>query len=690
MQSKFTFSALIIFLTFTLFSLLSSTTNAADTIFSAKQEIESLIEAGDFSAANTAIEQMKISFADEPNLPEYLCQIAYRYEKVEAFEQAELLNSQIAADFDGHEYGIYAALQFAKLQIYGLIDSGNYEQAEASVEQMAVDFAGNDYLARRLWEAANRYDKFKAFGYSKELCEQIVTNHPEHTYATYAALQLAKLTTYELIDAGDYESADVAISQIINNFTSHKQLSRRLYEIAKKYEQKGDIGHAKILIALIAANYPNDKYGIRAALQLAAINICELIDTGNYESADSDTEQMVTGFTGHADLAKRLWETANRYDKIKAFRHSKEVCERIVADCPEDEFTTYAKLQLVKLKVYELIDAGDHSGAESAVLSLTEDFTGHKQLSRRLYEVAQQYLKAGAFVNGKALHSRIAADYPDDKYGLRSAIQVTKLHIYELIDANDMEAADSAVLQMKSDFNGQEMFYHQLDSVAEKYSEVGRIEKAKEICEEIIQGRPNEDEAVVTAKARLKTFEIIDAIESGYEAVAETAIAQLRSEFSDTQQQCVAMLYLTQRLYEKALPLHSDDSARLDCLNKVVSILGSEVVGQIEGNSYKLRAYLTLAHAHRQLGNYISSIEYHNKVLNDYPEYKNCWNSQFMIGRCYEDMLRTGQIPESEADIIRIIYEDLVQKYPHCEASKYAKNWLERYELNMKRIRASK
>ena len=45
----------------------------------AQDRILSLVDTGDFSSANTAIEQLKVDFADDARLAEGLCQIAYKY-----------------------------------------------------------------------------------------------------------------------------------------------------------------------------------------------------------------------------------------------------------------------------------------------------------------------------------------------------------------------------------------------------------------------------------------------------------------------------------------------------------------------------------------------------------------------------------------------------------------------------------
>jgi tetratricopeptide (TPR) repeat protein len=341
----------------------------------ARDRILYSIKSGNFISADAGIKQLKNDFKNNPDLPEQLCAIAYNYEKAEAFQKAKELNAEIAAEFPKHEYGKFAALQLAKLNIYELIDIRSYKSADKNIKQMTADFARNKDLARRLFEIANRYDKIAtryneqaAFEYSKDLCKQIVADYPKDEYASYASLQLAKLRVYKLIDEGSYASAFSVAFDMINNFAHHKQLSRR------------------------------------------------------------------------------LWEIANRYDKYKEFDYSKKICELIVAiNSEEDEYAKYALLQLAKLKVYELIAKGEYESADAVISQLTKDFAGHKQLSRRLYEIAQRYADKGAFAYAETLHGSVASGYSNDKYGLRSTSRTKEMGVYVLLEEGDYEAADLAV-----------------------------------------------------------------------------------------------------------------------------------------------------------------------------------------------------------------------------------------------------
>lgn len=578
--------------------------NAHETIQAARDEVVSLIDAGDFVAANTAIEQMIKDFADDPALPEILCRIAYKYEKVEALSQARSLNARIAADFPEHQYGVYAALQLAKLRIYEQIDAGDFESAGAAVTRMAAHFVGNENLARRLWEVANRYDKAEAFDYSKALCERIAANHPEDVYATYARLQLAKLGAFDLIHTGDYESVHSTVSQMMSDFAGHKQLPRR------------------------------------------------------------------------------LWEIANRYEKFKAFGHSKKVCQRIVADYPQDEYATYARLELAKLEVYELIGKGSYEAADSAALKMMTDFAGHKQLTRRLYEIAQAYPDAGAWEHGKVLHDRIAAAYPGDKYGSRSAIQAAKLNIYGLINSGDLDGAAEAVSQIKTTYAGHELFFSTLESVAERYAIVGQHEAARTLYQQIIQQCPADRKAAAVAKAGLGRCDISSAIRSGNDTAADAAISQLLSELARSEYQQEAIHSLAYGLYTDCLAAASqmDDSALVaNYALKIISLLENHLLVLNLPVHVRADAYLMLAECYDRLEAPSAAREYYQKYYDTSPGYRLECYAKHMVARCLERELKLGLVSEDEAKPrIREIHQNILSDYPECDAVEYAQEWLEK------------
>lgn len=54
-------------------------------------------------------------------------------------------------------------------------------------------------------------------------------------------------------------------------------------------------------------------------------DILTLIDAGDYASAEAAVAQMAADFAGDKILARKLWEIANRYDKVEAYSYSRRL-----------------------------------------------------------------------------------------------------------------------------------------------------------------------------------------------------------------------------------------------------------------------------------------------------------------------------------------------------------------------------
>jgi tetratricopeptide (TPR) repeat protein len=80
------------------------------------------------------------------------------------------------------------------------------------------------------------------------------------------------------------------------------------------------------------------------------------------------------------------------------------------------------------------------------------------------------------------------------------------------------------------------------------------------------------------------------------------------------------------------------------------------------------RAYWCSAVVYSQeLAEYTKGIEYYQHILDNWPDYKYAWHAQFLLGRYYEKLQKTGALPKSEAEAkIDGAYEAVIEEYPHC------------------------
>jgi tetratricopeptide (TPR) repeat protein len=98
-----------------------------------------------------------------------------------------------------------------------------------------------------------------------------------------------------------------------------------------------------------------------------------------------------------------------------------------------------------------------------------------------------------------------------------------------------------------------------------------------------------------------------------------------------------------------------------------------------------------LQHAHyfagvccRKLGQYDNALAYYQTVVDSWPDYQFAWSAQYLIGICYENLIKSGVLTASEAGLkIEESYKAVAEKYPNSPLT--ANACMKLSDLNLKR-----
>ena len=83
--------------------------------------------------------------------------------------------------------------------------------------------------------------------------------------------------------------------------------------------------------------------------------------------------------------------------------------------------------------------------------------------------------------------------------------------------------------------------------------------------------------------------------------------------------------------------------------------------------------YFTGVCYRRHLGDYAKTLEYYQKVVDEWPNYQYAWSAQCLIGECYEKLRDSGVLSESEANPkIEQAYMAVIERYPTCSLAGHA------------------
>ena len=153
-----------------------------------------------------------------------------------------------------------------------------------------------------------------------------------------------------------------------------------------------------------------------------------------------------------------------------------------------------------------------------------------------------------------------------------------------------------------------------------------------------------------------------------------------------------AIFCIGEAYYNRAVQHESNkdpESEAIADFTRAVSVL-QVIFEQLPHTGLTNYAYYLTADSSKEIGRYEeaagyyeNAIEYYEDAVESYAEvsdvqnFEYAWNAQFMTGRIYEKLVKSGSMSESEADpLIRTAYETLLEKYPNCKAAKTASNWL--------------
>jgi outer membrane protein assembly factor BamD len=683
MKDKFNSSYLTMFFMLSLFfSLHFLATGAAGNILSEQQSIESLIKADRLTDAQARIEQLKVDYSKDSQLPYVLYGIGRRYEWSDKYNEARNVYQQIIQNHTDSPYANKARLGLARENAFSLIISGNYSQAENVVNKLETDFAGDFDLPDTLFWIGRRYEWSGKYDMANNIYQKIIQNHSSSSYADRARLGLARENAFSLIVSGDYSQAEQVVSKLETDFAGNSDLPDTLYWIGRRYEWSDKYDRAKNIYQKIVQNYSSSSYADKAKLSLARENIFSLIISGKYDQAEQAIDKLKTDFAGNSDLLDTLYYIGERYRWGKQYEKAKLIYGQIVQDYPNSRQANKAKLGIARVNVLSLIAAQKYDDAEQAFDKLIIDFSGHPDLLGTLYWIADDYQWVKEYEKAKLIYEQMVQNYPDSQYASKAKLGAARMEVTSLIESGHYQRAREAFVKLLADFSTSTDLPKTLSWIAEKYEEAGETEAAKKIFQNMILDYRKKPEIVVSARAHLTKYELYSAIEASNDSTADAIISQLGAELEEPSKRYELLVSIAKRLDMKsaALNVETENSAlAANYALKVISILENQVLSMNPSAHFRMEAYYHLAECYRRLDIPSTAREYYQKFFDVKPQdYLACY-AKHMVARCMEQETELGLISESEAiSKMREIHQNILSDYPSCEAVEYAQDWLDK------------
>ncbi len=526
-------------------------------------------------------------------------------------------------------------------------------------------------------EQLRQFETYKWYpAQAKSICQQISADYPASDYALQAHRNL--VISYVLAER--YSDAQQKLNQMSTVFAGNSGLPAALYEIARVYERLREYAKAKNIYQQITQNHAGSSEAKKALLSSSRMAILAHID--NKTDASAAIEQLITDFSSHSELPSSLYDIARRYERAKLYKDAENLYQRIIQQYGGSPAAEQARLGVRRSQALSHIESKDYEQAVPVINSMLVDFAGHPDLPEALYDIGIRYERAGQYQQARDVYRQITQGYPTSSHASRAQIDSAKISTFLLIDPNDPNAAQQAIDLLVSGFTGHCYLPEVLSTIARKWQDRGRFQQAKLTYEQIIQQDPTNPRAD-QARLDARKCQVLSDIEAGSDSAAQAGIDSLVADYTNHPGLPWVLNQIAQKYQNKYWQLegqgrHTDAD---DKMQKSLVIL-EMIINQLPASTAVPVACDVAGEYYRTQEDYVRSLVYYERIVNDYPDYYKVWNALFMVAQNISSIEQLGVISSSEAELqIKAAYKQIVERYPGCPAAKHAQDWLKGYAL---------
>jgi len=354
------------------------------------------VSLGDGPNAEIAIAKLIVEFADHNDIADAVYEIADEYREVKKYEKALGFYKQIVDSWPESEEAMDSQEDVAKLYI----ELGDDPNAEAAVEKLIAKFADRDEIADAVDEMADEYKDAKKYDKALELYKYVVKTWPDSEQAMGSQADVAKL----YIELGDDPNAEAAVDKLklIAEFGDRdgEAIADAVDEVADAYREVKKYEKALELYQYYVVDNGPEANGAMWAQAGIAMTYIAAGDDPNTQGA---IDKLVTKFSGNPDLPYALDEVEEMYEERRRYDKAKEICQQIIRIDANSSEARKAVLDIRKLEIMSLIEAGNDADAAVGIDKLVADFNDHSALPKVIYEIGRKYQDDACRYEGEGL-----------------------------------------------------------------------------------------------------------------------------------------------------------------------------------------------------------------------------------------------------------------------------------------------
>jgi TolA-binding protein len=567
-------------------------------------------------------------------------------------------------------------------EIESLIEANKLTDAQTQIAQLKADYFQDPQLPEALYLIAERYRWQQKWEQANNLHNQIIQDYPDNPSASRANLGIARAGVLSLLVAEDYDGAQQALDELLADFTGHPDLPETLYWIAERYKWKQKHDKAISIHQQIVQNYPDSPFASKSRLGLVRTEILSLIENRQYEQADEAIETMLSDFAGHPDLPGTLYQIAECYRYSNKTDRTKELYQQIIQDYPNSSNAVRARLGQAKLEVLSLIDLRKFGPAEKALDKLISDFAGQPDLPETLYWIAEDFRWSEQYEAAKSTYQRIIEGYPASSYASKARLSFSQANICSLISLGQIEEAQAAIENLKTEFAGRPDLPDVLYTIALRLEWSNNYGQAKTAYEQVPK-QSSGGSSEIDVQLDIARMNVCSLIAFQQFQAAQSALNGLIADFNDHPDIVETVLTIGEEYAAKAYQYEQDGDAEKagDYYRRAIEVW-EKIITDFAPCDLTAQAYYAAGYSYKILGEFEKAIQYCRKTLDQWPDFRSAWKAQCLIALCYEQLEASGEISRSDAAAqINEVCQKLAG-YPYPQARAAARALFKKRALN--------
>ena len=264
------------------------------------------------------------------------------------------------------------------------------------------------------------------------------------------------------------------------------------------------------------------------------------------------------------------------------------------------------------------------------------------------------------------------------------------------IRTGDLAKGDEQYNKLVTEFAENQWLASSICFIGDTYLRAGEIDLASLLYNKVAATWPDDPQTIYAKAGLAKVAFYLDLDEDGYKTIDEIFIDYADNPDIADAVYGVGDLCRSIGIYERRrevsavnpdnsshIPVHTGQKVK-DYYAKALGVW-ERLIEELPDSDVTAQAYHFAAECCGVLGEPQKEIEYFQRAADNWPNYKNAYHCQFMVGRLCEILKRNGRMPALEADpIINQAYRKVAQNYPDCAWAKYATKWLDSYNAREK------